>query len=56
MLGHEIRVLSGQEEALLSADGVMLGIPGAEGIVADLGGGIEHGPVANFVAQRTWLD
>ncbi len=39
VLGHEIRVLSGEEEALLSADGVMLGIPGAEGIVADLGGG-----------------
>ena len=39
VLGHKIRVLSGQEEALLSADGVMLGIPGAEGIVADLGGG-----------------
>ena len=39
VLGHKIRVLSGQEEAGLSADGVMLGIPGAEGIVADLGGG-----------------
>jgi exopolyphosphatase/guanosine-5'-triphosphate,3'-diphosphate pyrophosphatase len=39
VLGHEIRVLSGEEEALLSADGVMLGIPGAQGIVADLGGG-----------------
>lgn len=39
VLGHKIRVLSGEEEALLSADGVMLGIPGAEGIVADLGGG-----------------
>jgi exopolyphosphatase/guanosine-5'-triphosphate,3'-diphosphate pyrophosphatase len=39
VLGHKIRVLSGEEEASLSADGVMLGIPGAEGIVADLGGG-----------------
>ncbi|MGI9439329.1 MAG: exopolyphosphatase [Parvibaculales bacterium] len=38
-LGHEIRVLSEEEEARLSADGVMLGIPGADGIVADLGGG-----------------
>lgn len=38
-LGHKIRVLSGEEEALFSADGVMLGIPGADGIVADLGGG-----------------
>lgn len=39
ILGHEIRVLSGREEAALSADGVMLGIPGADGLVADLGGG-----------------
>ncbi len=39
VLGHKIRVLSGEEEARLSADGVMLGIPGADGIVADLGGG-----------------
>lgn len=39
LLGHKIRVLSGEEEALLSADGVMLGIPGADGLVADLGGG-----------------
>lgn len=38
-LGHKIRVLSGEEEAFFSADGVMLGIPGADGIVADLGGG-----------------
>lgn len=39
VLGHKILILSGEEEAALSADGVMLGIPGAEGIVADLGGG-----------------
>ena len=39
LLGHDIRVLSGQEEAGFSADGVMLGIPGADGLVADLGGG-----------------
>lgn len=39
ILGHKIRVLSGQEEAEYSADGVMLAIPGANGIVADLGGG-----------------
>jgi len=39
ILGHEIRVLSGEEEARFSADGVMLAMPGAEGIVADLGGG-----------------
>lgn len=53
VLGHEIRVLSGQEEALLSADGVMLGIPGAEGIVADLGGGsLELAYVANNEAHE----
>ena len=39
LLGHEIRILSGEEEAYFSADGVMLGIPDANGIVADLGGG-----------------
>ena len=53
VLGHEIRVLSGEEEALLSADGVMLGIPGAEGIVADLGGGsLELAYVANNKTQQ----
>ena len=39
ILGHEIRVLSGEEEARFSADGVMLAMPGVQGIVADLGGG-----------------
>ena len=39
ILGHKIRVLSGKEEAVFSADGVMMAIPGAHGIVADLGGG-----------------
>ncbi len=39
ILGHKIRVLSGEEEAIYSADGVMLSIPNADGIVADLGGG-----------------
>ena len=53
VLGHEIRVLSGEEEALLSADGVMLGIPGAEGIVADLGGGsLELAYVSNNKTQQ----
>ena len=35
----EIRVLSGVEEGALSADGVLLGFPGADGILGDLGGG-----------------
>jgi exopolyphosphatase/guanosine-5'-triphosphate,3'-diphosphate pyrophosphatase len=39
ILGHKIRILSGEEEAVYSADGVMLSIPKADGIVADLGGG-----------------
>ena len=39
VLGHKIRVLSGREEAVFSADGVMLAMPGSDGVVADLGGG-----------------
>ena len=39
ILGHKVRVLSGKEEANYAADGVMLSIPKADGIVADLGGG-----------------
>ena len=34
-----IRVLSGHEEAAYSADGVLCGIPDADGILADIGGG-----------------
>ncbi|HEX3673101.1 MAG TPA: hypothetical protein VHU87_02410 [Rhizomicrobium sp.] len=37
--GAPVRVLSGEEEAKLAAEGVLAGIPDAEGIVADLGGG-----------------
>jgi len=36
--GLEIRVLSGEEEARLSAQGVLLGWPGAEGLICDIGG------------------
>ncbi|MBS0960014.1 MULTISPECIES: Ppx/GppA family phosphatase [Acetobacter] len=39
MPGVPIRILSGEEEADHSAIGVMCGIPGASGIVADIGGG-----------------
>jgi exopolyphosphatase/guanosine-5'-triphosphate,3'-diphosphate pyrophosphatase len=38
-LGMRIRVLSGEDEARIAADGVIAGIPEADGIVADLGGG-----------------
>lgn len=38
-LDAKISVLSGRKEARLTAMGLMAGIPGAEGIVGDLGGG-----------------
>lgn len=38
-LGLDIDVLSGEEEAVTSAYGVIGAFPGAEGVVADLGGG-----------------
>ena len=37
--GGPVRVLSGEEEARLAAEGVVAGIPHADGLVADLGGG-----------------
>jgi exopolyphosphatase/guanosine-5'-triphosphate,3'-diphosphate pyrophosphatase len=37
--GLTLRVLTGQEEARLSAEGVLCGIPDADGILGDLGGG-----------------
>jgi exopolyphosphatase/guanosine-5'-triphosphate,3'-diphosphate pyrophosphatase len=37
--GIEVRVLSGSEEAALSAAGVLCGIPAADGVLADIGGG-----------------
>ena len=39
MPGVPIRILSGEEEAALSAAGVLCGIPQANGILADIGGG-----------------
>ncbi len=39
MPGVPIRILSGEEEAALSAAGVLSGIPNASGILADIGGG-----------------
>ncbi len=38
-LGLKPRLISGEEEAQLSASGVLGAFPGAEGVVADLGGG-----------------
>jgi exopolyphosphatase/guanosine-5'-triphosphate,3'-diphosphate pyrophosphatase len=37
--GIPVRIVDGAEEARLSAAGVLAGIPGADGVVADLGGG-----------------
>jgi exopolyphosphatase / guanosine-5'-triphosphate,3'-diphosphate pyrophosphatase len=37
--GGPIRILSGEEEASLAAEGVLAGIPQADGLAADLGGG-----------------
>ena len=39
MPGTRIRVLSGEEEAALSSDGVLCGFSGADGLLADIGGG-----------------
>ena len=39
MPGVPIRVLSGLQEAEYSAEGVLCGIPTADGILADIGGG-----------------
>lgn len=39
MPGVHIRVLSGEEEAALSAEGLLCGIPDADGVLADIGGG-----------------
>jgi exopolyphosphatase / guanosine-5'-triphosphate,3'-diphosphate pyrophosphatase len=39
MPGVPIHILSGMEEAAYSADGMLCGIPNADGILADIGGG-----------------
>jgi exopolyphosphatase/guanosine-5'-triphosphate,3'-diphosphate pyrophosphatase len=44
-----VHVLSGNEEGALSAEGVLLGFPGADGVLGDMGGGslelveLDHG-------------
>ena len=48
-----IRVLTGEEEAAYSADGVLLGFPAADGILGDLGGGsLEVVELAGGAARR----
>src|SRR5271156_3490038 len=39
MPGVPIHILSGAEEAAYSADGMLCGIPTADGVLADIGGG-----------------
>ena len=39
MPGVPIRVLSGEQEAAFAADGLLCGIPEADGLLADIGGG-----------------
>ncbi|HYF06491.1 MAG TPA: Ppx/GppA family phosphatase, partial [Acetobacteraceae bacterium] len=51
--GVPIRVLSGEDEAAFSADGVLLGFPQADGILGDLGGGsLELVELAGGAARR----
>ena len=38
-LGARIRILSGQREAELAANGIMMGFPSPDGVAGDLGGG-----------------
>ena len=51
-----IRVLTGQEEGLLSAEGVLLGFPDADGVLGDIGGGslelveLSHGRAGRAVS------
>jgi len=57
-LGQRIEVISGEEEARLSALGVICGAPDADGIVGDLGGGsleladVSSGEVSNAVSLQ----
>lgn len=39
LMGCQVQVLEGREEARLAATGVLMACPGARGLVADLGGG-----------------
>jgi exopolyphosphatase / guanosine-5'-triphosphate,3'-diphosphate pyrophosphatase len=38
-LGYPIQILAGEDEARIAAEGTIAGIPDADGLVADLGGG-----------------
>jgi exopolyphosphatase/guanosine-5'-triphosphate,3'-diphosphate pyrophosphatase len=56
--GHPVHVLSGAEEARLAAVGLLNGVPDADGVLGDLGGGsldlvgLDKGRVGNFATFR----
>jgi exopolyphosphatase/guanosine-5'-triphosphate,3'-diphosphate pyrophosphatase len=52
-LGFEPRILSGEEEGRLAGLGVLSGIPDADGVIGDLGGGsLELADVAHGTVRR----
>lgn len=54
MPGVAVRILSGDEEARLSADGLLLGVPRADGLLGDLGGGsLELARLSNGAVGET---
>lgn len=54
LTAHKVRVLSGEEEAKMAALGLLSGVPDADGIIGDLGGGsldlvcLENGKYGKF--------
>ena len=53
--GAPIRVLGGEDEARIAAEGVVAGIPDADGLVADLGGGsLDMVVVKNGKTSQAW--
>jgi len=53
-LGFEPEILSGEEEGRLAGLGVLSGIPGADGVIGDLGGGsLELAEVADGAVGRS---
>lgn len=49
LINHDIQVLSGEDEAKFAALGLLMGVPNADGVIGDLGGGsldlvgLDHG-------------
>ena len=53
--GSSIRVLAGEDEARIAAEGVVAGIPEADGLAADLGGGsLDMVTVKNGKTGHAW--